>query len=131
MAPTIILSNIGSVMAMAHCKHITVNTDDMKLVLGISTKIGLNYFGLIDVPDCPVSAATTCCLCAASASPTTAAASLPFSGAIRVSACQMVSIRAPVWFTKLVLEEQKEKKEEEKEREKKNDDDDEDDDNDN
>ncbi|KMU92354.1 hypothetical protein CIHG_10150, partial [Coccidioides immitis H538.4] len=70
------------------------------LVLGISAKIGLNYFGLIDMPDCSAPAATTCHLHAAPAPPTTAAAapppppppttaSLPPPGAIRVSACQM------------------------------------------
>ncbi|EER28942.1 hypothetical protein CPC735_036480 [Coccidioides posadasii C735 delta SOWgp] len=131
-----------SVMAMAHYKHIMVNADNMKLVLGISTMTGLNYFGLIDVPDhpAPAPAAIICCLCSAPASPTTPAAappplslpttaSLPPPGADRVSACQIVGIRAPVQFTKLVLEEQEEekkkkeeekkKKEEEKERKKK------------
>ncbi|KMU74191.1 hypothetical protein CISG_10190 [Coccidioides immitis RMSCC 3703] len=125
MAPTIILSNIGSVMAMAHCKHVMVNTNNMKLVLGISAKIRLNYFSLIDVPDYPAPAATTCCLHAAPTLPTTAAAaspppsppttvSLPPPGTVRVSACQMAGIRAPVWFTKLVLEEQEEEKKKKK-----------------
>ncbi|EAS30184.3 uncharacterized protein CIMG_13156 [Coccidioides immitis RS] len=130
-----------SVMAMAHCKCVMVNADDMKLVLGIGAKIGLNYFSLIDAPDHPASAATTCCLHAAPALPTTAAAappppppptttSLSPPGAVRVSTCQMAGIRAPVQFTKLVLEEQEEEEKEEEEREKEDDDDDEDDDND-
>ncbi|KMU92658.1 hypothetical protein CIHG_10431 [Coccidioides immitis H538.4] len=142
MAPTIILSNIGFVMAMVHCKHVMVNTNNMKLVLGIGAKIGLNYFSLIDASDYSAPAATTCCLCAASAlSITTATAlsslplptttSLPLSGAVRVSTCQMAGIRAPVWFIKLVLEEQEEKKKKKKKkREEKNDNDDEDDDDD-
>ncbi|EAS37556.3 uncharacterized protein CIMG_12612 [Coccidioides immitis RS] len=118
-----------SVMAMVHCKHIMVNTNNMKLILGISTKIGLNYFSPINVPDHPAPAATTHHLCAAPALPTTTAAtppppplstttSLPPPGAVRVSAHQMAGIRAPVWFTKLVLEEQKEKEEKEKKKEK-------------
>ncbi|EAS27322.3 uncharacterized protein CIMG_13508 [Coccidioides immitis RS] len=123
-----------------YCKHITVNTDNMKLVLGISAKIGSNYFSLIDVPDHPTPAAIICCLHAASALPTTTATtpsppsppittSLPLSGTIRVSACQMAGIRAPVQFTKPVLEEQEKEKEKEEKREKENDNDDEDDDN--
>ncbi|EAS27264.3 uncharacterized protein CIMG_13488 [Coccidioides immitis RS] len=130
-----------SVMAMAHYKHITVNTNNMKLVLGIGAKIRSNYFSLIDAPDHSASAATTHCLHAAPTLPTTAAttppplpppttASLPPPSTIRVSTCQMAGIRAPVWFTKPVLEEQEEEKKEEEEGEKKNDNDDEDDDND-
>ncbi|EAS30365.3 uncharacterized protein CIMG_12995 [Coccidioides immitis RS] len=115
---------------MVHCKHITVNANDMKLVLGISAKIRSNYFSLIDVPDHPAPAATTCCLCAASTLPTTAAISLPSLGAVRISACQMVGIRASVQFTKLVLEKQKEEEKKEKKREKKNNNDNEDDDDD-
>ncbi|KMU92439.1 hypothetical protein CIHG_10307 [Coccidioides immitis H538.4] len=111
---------------MAHCKCITVNANDMKLVLGISAKIRSNYFSPIDAPDCPAPAATTCHLHAAPTPPTTAAASLPSFGAVRVSACQMAGIRAPVWFTKPVLEEQKEKKEKKKERKKENNDNDDD-----
>ncbi|EAS28665.3 uncharacterized protein CIMG_13345 [Coccidioides immitis RS] len=114
-----------SIMAMMHCKHITVNADDMKLVLDINAKIELNYFSLINVPDHSAPAATTYCLYAAPAPPTTAAAalpplppsttaSLPLSGTVRVFTCQMVSIRAPVWFTKPVLEEQEKKKEKKK-----------------
>ncbi|EER29810.1 hypothetical protein CPC735_011280 [Coccidioides posadasii C735 delta SOWgp] len=106
----------------------------MKLVLDISIMTGLNYFDLIDVSDCsvsaaPVSAVTICCLYSAPTSLTTSAAappslslptttSLSFSGTDRVSACQMVGIRAPVWFTKLVLEEQEEKKKKKKEKKK-------------
>ncbi|KMU84261.1 hypothetical protein CIHG_02047 [Coccidioides immitis H538.4] len=149
MAPTIILSNIGSVMVMTHCKCVTVNTNNMKLILGISAKIRLNYFSSINVPDHPAPAATTHCLHAVPAPPTTTAAappplplliitSLPPSGAVRVSTHQMAGIRAPVWFTKPVLEEQKEEKEKKKKkkwekkkkRKKKNDDDDKDDDDD-
>ncbi|KMU92708.1 hypothetical protein CIHG_10495 [Coccidioides immitis H538.4] len=127
-----------SVMAIMHCKCIMINADNMKLVLGISTKIRSNYFDLIDVPDCSAPAAIICCLHAVSALLTTAAttppppplpitAFLPPSGAVRVSACQMADIRAPVWFTKLVLEEQEEEKKEKKKRKKKNNNDDEDD----
>ncbi|EAS27190.2 uncharacterized protein CIMG_12574 [Coccidioides immitis RS] len=129
MALTIILSNIDSVMAMAYHKCITVNTNNMKLVLGIGAKIRSNYFGLIDTPDHPAPAATIHCLCATPAPLTTAAAtsspsplfttiSLSPSSAVRVSACQMADIRAPVWFTKPVLEEQ-EKKEKKKKKKKK------------
>ncbi|EAS27256.3 uncharacterized protein CIMG_13484 [Coccidioides immitis RS] len=130
-----------SVMAMAHHKHITVNINNMKLVLGISAKIGSNYFSLIDVPDCPTPAITTCCLHAAPALPTTAAAapplpppptttSLPPPGTVRVSTHQIAGIRAPVRFTKPVLEEQKEEEEKkEKKGEEEDDDDDEDDNN--
>ncbi|KMU74214.1 hypothetical protein CISG_10306 [Coccidioides immitis RMSCC 3703] len=149
MAPTIILSNIDSVMAIVHCKHVTVNINNMKLVLDISAKIRLNYFSLIDVSDHPAPATTTHHLHAAPAHqlllplltppllPTTTF--LPPPGTIRVSTHQMAGIRVPVQFTKLVLEEQEEKKEEKKEKkkweqkkkkEKKNDDDDENDDND-
>ncbi|KMU92242.1 hypothetical protein CIHG_09936 [Coccidioides immitis H538.4] len=112
-------------MAMAHCKHVMVHADDMKLILGISAKIGSNYFSPIDAPDHPTSATTTHCLCAAPAPPTTAATTpplppppttifLPPSGTIRVSAHQVTGIRAPVWFTKPVLEEQEKKKKKEK-----------------
>ncbi|EAS34118.3 uncharacterized protein CIMG_13425 [Coccidioides immitis RS] len=144
----------GNVLPLSHFRRqlkqscvlclscVMVNTDDMKLVLGIDAKIGSNYFSLIDVPDCSTPATITCCLCAAPAPPTTAAttppplplpitASLPPSGAVRVSARQMAGIRAPVWFTKPVLEEQEEEKEEEKEKEKKEDNDDDEDDDDN
>ncbi|KMP05007.1 hypothetical protein CIRG_04688 [Coccidioides immitis RMSCC 2394] len=87
-------------MAMVHHKHITVNTNNMKLVLGISAKIRSNYFDLINVSDYPTSAVTIHHLYAVSVPPTTAAAApsppllpiiifLPFSDAIRVSACQM------------------------------------------
>ncbi|EFW13774.1 conserved hypothetical protein [Coccidioides posadasii str. Silveira] len=100
------------------------------LVLDIGAKIRLNYFGLINVPDCPASAATICCLYTVSALSTTAAtalSSLPlsitvflsFSDAVRVSVCQMMGIRAPVWFIKLVLEKQKKKKKEKKKKKKK------------
>ncbi|EAS30241.3 uncharacterized protein CIMG_05720 [Coccidioides immitis RS] len=58
-----------SVMAMAHRKRVTVNADDMKLVLGISAMTGSNYFGPIDAPDRPAAAAP--------APPTTAAAAPP------------------------------------------------------
>ncbi|KMU72513.1 hypothetical protein CISG_09501 [Coccidioides immitis RMSCC 3703] len=113
----------------------------LSLILGISAKIRLNYFSLIDVPDCPAPAATTCCLCAAPAPPTTTAtappplplpttASLPPSGTIRVSAHQMTGIRAPVRFTKPVLEEQEEEEKKKKKREEEDNDDDEDDDDD-
>ncbi|EAS31679.3 uncharacterized protein CIMG_13114 [Coccidioides immitis RS] len=136
-----------SIMAMAHCKYVTVNTDNMKLVLGISAKIRSNYFSLIDVPDCSAPAATTCRLRAAPAPPTAPAAtthrlhaapappttaaaapppppppttaSLPPPGAVRVSAHQIAGIRAPVQFTKLVLEEQEKEKEEKEKKEKK------------
>ncbi|EAS34271.2 uncharacterized protein CIMG_13450 [Coccidioides immitis RS] len=95
-----------------------------------NTKIGLNYFGLIDVSDCPVSAVTICCLYAAPALSTTVAAappplpllttvSLSLSGTVRVSVCQMMNIRASVQFTKLVLEKQKKKKEKKKKKKKK------------
>ncbi|KMU75522.1 hypothetical protein CISG_10372 [Coccidioides immitis RMSCC 3703] len=129
-------------MAMVYCKCVTVNTDDMKLILGIGAKIGLNYFSLINAPDHSASAAITCCLYTAPALPTTTAttppplplpttAFLPPSSAVRVSAHQMMNIRAPVWFTKPVLEEQEEKEEKKKKKgEKKNDDDDEDNNND-
>ncbi|EAS37400.3 uncharacterized protein CIMG_12637 [Coccidioides immitis RS] len=122
--------SLNSVITIVHCKYIIVNADDMKLVLDIDAKIGLNYFGLIDVPDCPASAATTHYLYAAPASSTTAAAaspslslstttSLPLSGAVRVSICQITDIRVLVWFTKLVLEKQKEKQKKEKKKKKK------------
>ncbi|EER27117.1 hypothetical protein CPC735_024530 [Coccidioides posadasii C735 delta SOWgp] len=112
-------------MAMAH-----FNTDDMKLILGVSTKIRLNYFGLIDAPDYLIPATTTHCLHTAPTSLTTATAappslplpttiSLSLSGAIRVFTCQMVDIRASVWFTKPVLEEQEKKKKEKKKKKKK------------
>ncbi|KMU92552.1 hypothetical protein CIHG_10359 [Coccidioides immitis H538.4] len=114
-------------MAMAHHKHITVNADDMKLVLGIGAKIRSNYFSLIDVPDHSAPAATTCYLHATSALPTTATAFLPSPGTVRISTCQMAGIRAPVWFTKLVLEEQEEEEKKKKKREKKDNNDDEDD----
>ncbi|KMU73269.1 hypothetical protein CISG_09864 [Coccidioides immitis RMSCC 3703] len=128
-------------MAMVHCKHVMVNTDDMKLVLGISAKIRSNYFSLIDAPDCPAPATTTCHLHAASTPPTTAAAalsplpspttvSLPPPSAIRVFTCQMVGIRAPVQFTKLILEKQEEEKEEKKKKGKEKNNDDNKDDND-
>ncbi|EAS27172.3 uncharacterized protein CIMG_12586 [Coccidioides immitis RS] len=136
-------------MAMVHCKCVMVNTNNIKLVLGIGAKIRLNYFGLIDAPDYPTPAATTHCLHAVSVLPTTAATASPpsslsttvflsFPGAVRVSVCQMTDIRAPVWFTKLVLEKQKEKKEKKKKkkwkkkkkREKEDDNDDKDDDDD-
>ncbi|EAS35383.3 uncharacterized protein CIMG_12846 [Coccidioides immitis RS] len=116
----------GSVMVMAYCKHITVNTDDIKLILDISAKIRLNYFSPIDVSDCSASAATTCHLHAVSTSSTTTAIFLPSPGTIRVSVCQITDIRAPVWFTKPVLEKQKEKKKEKKKKKKKNNDNDED-----
>ncbi|EER25343.1 Core histone H2A/H2B/H3/H4 family protein [Coccidioides posadasii C735 delta SOWgp] len=110
-----------SVMAMAHRKRVTVNTDDMKLVLGISAKIGSNYFGPIDAPDRPAPAATTRRLRAGPAPPTTA--SLPPPGSDRVSAHQMAGIRAPVRFTKPVLAEQEEEEDDDD-----NDNDDDDDD---
>ncbi|EAS31477.2 uncharacterized protein CIMG_13094 [Coccidioides immitis RS] len=131
-----------SVMAMAHCKHVTVNINNMKLVLGISAKIRLNYFGLIDAPDYSTPATTIHHLCAAPALSTTAAAAslslplptitfLPPSGTVRVSTHQIVDIRAPVWFTKPVLEKQEKKEEEKKKkREKKDNDDDKNNDND-
>ncbi|KMU92617.1 hypothetical protein CIHG_10420 [Coccidioides immitis H538.4] len=111
-------------MAMAHYKYIMVNTNNMKLILGISAKIRLNYFDLINAPDCSAPATIICCLHAAPALPTTTAttppslllpttASLPSPSIIRVSTCQITGIRAPVWFTKPVLEEQ-EKEEKEK-----------------
>ncbi|EAS28671.2 uncharacterized protein CIMG_13342 [Coccidioides immitis RS] len=114
-----------SVMAMAHCKYVMVNTNNMKLVLGIGAKIRSNYFSLIDAPDCPAPAITTCHLCAAPTPPTTTAAappplplpttaSLSFSSTIRVSTHQMTGIRVSVWFTKPVLEKQEEKKKEKK-----------------
>ncbi|KMU78248.1 hypothetical protein CISG_06401 [Coccidioides immitis RMSCC 3703] len=126
---------------MAYCKCVTVNTNNMKLILDISAKIRSNYFSLIDAPDHPAPATIIHHLHAAPALPTTTAAapsppssfittSLPPPSAVRVSACQMAGIRVPVQFTKPVLEEQKEKKEEEKKREKKNNNNDEDDDND-
>ncbi|EAS35537.3 uncharacterized protein CIMG_12827 [Coccidioides immitis RS] len=110
---------------MVHYKCITVNTNNMKLVLSISAKIRLNYFSLIDAPDHPTPAITTHCLHAAPILSTTAAAaspppplstttSLPPPGTIRVFACQIAGIRAPVWFTKLVLEEQEEEEKEKK-----------------
>ncbi|KMU92343.1 hypothetical protein CIHG_10166 [Coccidioides immitis H538.4] len=113
----------------------------MKLVLGISAKIGSNYFSLIDVPDCPAPAITIHCLHAVPALPTTAAttslpppssttAFLPPPGTVRVSAHQMMGIRAPVQFTKLVLEEQEEEEEEEKKKGKKKDNDNDEDDDD-
>ncbi|KMU75145.1 hypothetical protein CISG_04432 [Coccidioides immitis RMSCC 3703] len=49
----------------------------LSLVLGISAKIGLNYFSLINAPDCPAPATIICHLHAASAPPTTAAAAPP------------------------------------------------------
>ncbi|EAS29667.3 uncharacterized protein CIMG_13211 [Coccidioides immitis RS] len=130
-----------SIMAMVHCKYIMVNTNDMKLILGIDVKIGLNYFSLIDVPDCSAPAVITCHLCAASAPPTTTAAtspplpslttaSLSSSGAVRISTHQIAGIRAPVQFIKLVLEEQEEEEEKKKEREEEDNNDDEDDNND-
>ncbi|KJF60888.1 uncharacterized protein CIMG_13303 [Coccidioides immitis RS] len=106
-----------SIMAMAHCKHITVNTDNMKLILDISAKIRLNYFSLIDAPDYSAPATTIHHLCAAPAPPPPpppTTTSLPSLSTIRVSTHQMVGIRAPVWFTKPVLEEQKKKKEKKK-----------------
>ncbi|EAS27186.1 uncharacterized protein CIMG_12576 [Coccidioides immitis RS] len=114
-----------SVMAMMYHKHITVNANNIKLVLDISAKIRSNSFSSIDVSDHPISATTICCLCAAPAPPTTTAttppppllpttAFLPPSSTIRVSAHQMAGIRAPVWFTKLVLEEQEKKKKKKK-----------------
>ncbi|EAS29637.3 uncharacterized protein CIMG_13219 [Coccidioides immitis RS] len=139
----------SSVMAMAHCKHITVNTNNIKLVLDISAKIRSNYFSLIDASDHSTSAVTICHLCAAPPLPTTTAttspppplpitAFLPSPSTIRVSTHQMTGIRAPVWFTKLVLEKQEEKKEKKKKKKwkkkkkgkKENDDNDKDDDND-
>ncbi|EAS29845.3 uncharacterized protein CIMG_13188 [Coccidioides immitis RS] len=122
--------------------HIMVNTNNMKLILGIGAKIRLNYFSLIDAPDHPTPATTTHHLCAAPTPLTTTAATppppplpttafLPPSSTIRVSACQMAGIRAPVQFTKPVLEEQEEKEEKKKKkREEKNNDNDEDDDDD-
>ncbi|KMP02575.1 hypothetical protein CIRG_02267 [Coccidioides immitis RMSCC 2394] len=115
-------------MAIAHCKHVMINANNMKLVLGISIKIRSNYFSLIDVSDHPISAIIIHCLYAASALPTTTVITsspplppttvfLPLSGIIRVSACQIAGIRASVWFTKPVLEEQK--KEEKKKKKKK------------
>ncbi|EAS35387.3 uncharacterized protein CIMG_12842 [Coccidioides immitis RS] len=98
----------------------------ISLVLGISTKIRLNYFSLIDASDYPAPAAIICHLYAVSVLLTTTAIFLPPSGAVRVSACQIINIRASVWFTKPVLKKQKEKKKEKKKREKKNDDDDKD-----
>ncbi|EAS29570.2 uncharacterized protein CIMG_13240 [Coccidioides immitis RS] len=131
-----------SVMAMVHYKHVTVNINNMKLVLGISAKIGSNYFSLIDTSDHSTPVTTICCLHAAPTPPTTAAATppppllptttfLPPPGAVRVSAHQMADIRAPVQFTKPVLEEQEKKEEEKKKkREEKNNNDNEDDDDD-
>ncbi|EAS28452.3 uncharacterized protein CIMG_12971 [Coccidioides immitis RS] len=129
------------VIAMVHHKCVTVNTNNMKLILGIGAKIRLNYFSPIDAPDHPAPATTTHNLCAAPAPPTTAAAtppppplptttSLPPPSTIRVSACQMAGIRAPVRFTKPVLEEQEEEEEKKKEEgEKEDNDNNEDDDN--
>ncbi|EAS28735.3 uncharacterized protein CIMG_13331 [Coccidioides immitis RS] len=119
-----------SVMAMAHCKHIMINTNNIKLVLDISIKIRSNYFSLIDAFDCPAPATTTHHLCAAPALPTTTAITpppppspittfLPFPGAVRVSTHQITGIRAPVQFTKPVLEKQKKKKEKKKKKKKK------------
>ncbi|KMU73360.1 hypothetical protein CISG_10013 [Coccidioides immitis RMSCC 3703] len=110
-------------------KCITVRTNHMKLVLDIGAKVRSNYFALIDAPDHSASAVTIHCLCATSAPPTTAAAtppppslsttiSLPPPSAVRVSACQMAGIRAPVWFRKPVLEEQEKKKKEKKKKKK-------------
>ncbi|EAS37574.3 uncharacterized protein CIMG_12604 [Coccidioides immitis RS] len=119
---------------MAHYKYIIVNADNIKLILDISAMTESNYFSLIDVSDCPASAAPIsatiiCCLCSASAPSTTPATappplpsltttSLSLSSANRVSTCQMVGIRAPVWFTKPVLEEQKEEKKKKKKKKK-------------
>ncbi|KMU92307.1 hypothetical protein CIHG_10050 [Coccidioides immitis H538.4] len=101
-------------MAMVHYKCVIVNINNIKLILSISAKIKSNYFSSINISDYPISAATTHHLYTAPIPPTTAAAapslplplttaSLPLSGAIRVSACQM-----------LVLEKQKEKKKKKK-----------------
>ncbi|KMP07976.1 hypothetical protein CIRG_07657 [Coccidioides immitis RMSCC 2394] len=120
-----------SVIAMTHCKHITVNTDNMKLVLGISAKIRLNYFGLIDASDCSAPVIITCCLHTAFTLSTTAVttslslslfttASLSSSSAVRVSTCQIISIRVPVQFTKPVLEKQKKKKKKKKKKKQEN-----------
>ncbi|EAS27148.2 uncharacterized protein CIMG_12592 [Coccidioides immitis RS] len=119
-----------SVMAMAHHKHIMVNTNDMKLILGISTKIRSNYFSPIDAPDYSTPATITHHPHAALIPPTTAATFLSPPSIIRISTHQMVGIRAPVWFTKLVLEEQEEEKKKKKKRKKENNNNDEDDDND-
>ncbi|KMU74346.1 hypothetical protein CISG_10352 [Coccidioides immitis RMSCC 3703] len=113
-------------------------------------KIRLNYFGLIDASDCSAPVIITCCLHTAFTLSTTAVttslslslfttASLSSSSAVRVSTCQIISIRVPVQFTKPVLEKQKKKKkkkkkkkqEKKKKREKKNNNDNEDDDNNN
>ncbi|KMU73619.1 hypothetical protein CISG_10127 [Coccidioides immitis RMSCC 3703] len=106
----------------------------MKLILDISIITELNYFSLIDVSDCFISAisasaAITCHLYSVPAPSTTAAAppllslpttaSLPFPGADRISTCQIMGIRAPVQFTKPVLQEQEKKKEEKKKKKKK------------
>ncbi|EAS31681.3 uncharacterized protein CIMG_13115 [Coccidioides immitis RS] len=120
-----------SVMVMAYYKHITVNTNDMKLILGISAKIRSNYFSPIDAPDHLISAITIHHLHAASTPPTTTATFLPSPSAVRVSTHQMAGIRAPVQFTKPVLEEQKKEEKEEKKRKKKNNNNNEDDDDDN
>ncbi|EAS29031.3 uncharacterized protein CIMG_13310 [Coccidioides immitis RS] len=112
-------------MAIAHHKCIMINADNMKLILDIDIKIGLNYFGLINASDYSVSAVITYCLCAAPVLPTTAAAAplpppsfitifLSFSGTVRVSVCQITDIKASVQFTKPVLEKQEKKKKEKK-----------------
>ncbi|KMU78441.1 hypothetical protein CISG_07445 [Coccidioides immitis RMSCC 3703] len=112
-------------MAMTHYKCVTVNTSNMKLVLGINAKIRSNYFSLIDASDHSAPAVIICCLHAVSALPTTTAttpsppsplttASLPPPGTIRVFTHQMAGIRVSVWFTKPVLEKQEEKKKKKK-----------------
>ncbi|KMU92311.1 hypothetical protein CIHG_10089 [Coccidioides immitis H538.4] len=125
---------LNSVMAMTYYKYVTVNINNMKLVLDISVMIRSNYFDLINAPDCSIStvsisAGTTCYLHFVSALPTTSAAapspllshttiSLSLSNANRVSTCQMTDIRAPVWFPKLVLKKQEEKKKKKKKKKK-------------
>ncbi|KJF60894.1 uncharacterized protein CIMG_13308 [Coccidioides immitis RS] len=125
---------LNSVMVIMYHKYVTVNINDMKLILGISTMTELNYFSLINISDCPAPAAPapatiTCHLCFVPAPPTTATASpslllltiifLSSPGADRVFICQIAGIRAPVWFTKLVLEEQKKEEKEKKKKKKK------------
>ncbi|EFW17715.1 conserved hypothetical protein [Coccidioides posadasii str. Silveira] len=112
---------------MAHCKYITVNINNIKLVLGICVKIRLNYFSLINVLDHLTPATIICHLHAVPTSPTTTATTpspsppptiifLPPPSTIRVSTHQITDIRAPVEFTKPVLEEQKKKKKKKKRR---------------
>ncbi|EAS37411.3 uncharacterized protein CIMG_12632 [Coccidioides immitis RS] len=125
---------------MAYCKHVIVNTDNIKLVLGISAKIESNYFSLINVPDHPTPATTTHCLCATPAPPTTTATTSP-PPPLPTTASHLslvLSGSLPIKWQPVLEEQEKEKKkkkkkkwEKKKKRKKKeeNDDDDEDDNN--